>query len=303
MNKEEQIIELIYNEYSIKGIEITPANRGFYGETWKLETKEETYFVKIDYLKNHQALYKNSLEVIDYLCQQGIDFINHLVKTKEGHLFTTFQNGILAVFEWIEAKNVETDETKADEYNLLSQIYKHSIPGFNIPIEDFSTNILLRFDKLIQLISSCDVRSVLENNQESIEKYKLRLIHLSCICQQHKVPLYLTHGDAGGNFMVGDTCYLVDFDEVKYAPLERDAWVMGCYPWARELFNDTLRKNGIEYTLSLERLAYYYYYMYFFYLCEMLESYRVDGNSKKVIEFFHESWLDERLAFAGTIVT
>ena len=70
---------------------------------------------------------------------------------------------------------------------------------------------------------------------------------------QDSSHVYLTHGDAGGNFFVcGNRNYIFDWDEVMYAPLERDAWVMGCYDWARKLFNDTLRANGIPYQLRME---------------------------------------------------
>jgi len=70
------LINFIHKEYDLNATHISPANRGYYGETWKLETCRYNYFVKIDYFPRHQKLFRNSLPVVQYLCESGIDFIN-----------------------------------------------------------------------------------------------------------------------------------------------------------------------------------------------------------------------------------
>ena len=44
----------IYEQYGIAVIEITPATRGYYGETWKVKGDCGIYYLKMDYLPFHQ---------------------------------------------------------------------------------------------------------------------------------------------------------------------------------------------------------------------------------------------------------
>jgi hypothetical protein len=85
-----------------------------------------------------------------------------------------------------------------------------------------------------------------------------------------------------------------------YAPLERDAWVMGCRDWARNLFNDILRQNNIQYELRPERLAFYCYHMFFLYLGEFFEDFIVHGQGKSLEEYF-DGYIMERIKYADTI--
>ena len=86
-----------------------------------------------------------------------------------------------------------------------------------------------------------------------------------------------------------------------YAPLERDAWVMGCYGWARELFAHTLASRGICCRLSKERLAYYCYHMFFFYLGEFLAVHPLCDMSGRVEEYLADGWIKSRVEFADTV--
>lgn len=55
----------IESQYGITPVEITPAKRGYYGETWKVKGNAGCYFLKMDYLSYHQKKFQNSLAVID----------------------------------------------------------------------------------------------------------------------------------------------------------------------------------------------------------------------------------------------
>lgn len=44
-----QLKKAIYEQYGISAVEITPAERGYYGETWKIHAGSD-YFLKMDYL-------------------------------------------------------------------------------------------------------------------------------------------------------------------------------------------------------------------------------------------------------------
>lgn len=143
---------------------------------------------------------------------------------------------------------------------------------------------------------------VLERYKAKTDHCAARLAHFAARCRQHPAAFYLTHGDAGGNFFVGNgRNYILDWDEVMYAPLERDAWVMGCYDWARRLFNDTLQANGIDDRLHPERLAFYCYHMFFFYLGEFLQVHPMQDKSQRIRAYFEDGWILSRIRFADTI--
>ena len=298
----------IHKTYHINVISITPAKRGYYGETWRLETIDNHYFVKLDYSSRHQKLFQNSLSVVEYLCNNGIDFINKIVKTCNAELYSIFDSAVLCVFEWIDGENIETDDTKTPEYQMLSKIYPLTKKGFNIPTVEFSDNTAIRFyekwenlKKAPQSEANNAVLRVLEKHSEKYSHRALRLSYFSTLCQKDKSDFYITHGDAGRNFLVGNgRNYIVDWDEVMYAPIECDAWEMCCHDWARKLFNDTLRENNIGYTLRLERLAFFCYYMFFFLTGEFIEDF-LHGKCETIEDAFDESWLEERIQFADKI--
>lgn len=239
--------DALYAQYGIAALEITPASRGYYGETWKVCADSGCYFLKIDALPLHQTRYRRSLSVIEYLCENGIDFVGTIIRTRQNALCFDFDAAVAALFAWVDGENVGTDETKTPEYQMLCKIYRLTKPGLGIPSASFSD-------------------------------------------------------DAGGNFFVGNgRNYILDWDEVMYAPLERDAWVMGCYDWARRLFNDTLQANGIDDRLCPERLAFYCYHMFFFYLGEFLQVHPMQDKRQRIRVYFEDGWILSRIRFADTI--
>jgi Ser/Thr protein kinase RdoA (MazF antagonist) len=302
--------ELFHAEYNINASAITPATRGYYGETWKLETSNRHYFIKIDYVPRHKKIFRNSLPVVNYLCENGIDFINVIVKTNKGELYSHFNSGILGVFDWIDGENIETDDTKPSEYQMLCKIYPLTSPGFDIPAIDFTDGMATRFYAMWERLkhlpttdANNSIKAILEYHAKKLHNCSLRLSHFATLCHKDKSDFYITHGDAGGNFFVSkNKNYIVDWDEVMYAPLERDAWVMGCRDWARKLFNETLKENNIKYKLRSERLAFYCYHMYFLYLGEFLDDFMLHGITGSIEEYFTDDYfMEERLKFADSV--
>lgn len=110
------LASFLSKEYSLKNVLLTPAKRGFFGETWRADSNGKSYFVKLVYFEQYKPFYEHSFEVVDFLCRNGIDFINTIVQTTEGRLFTNFNEAVLGVFHWLDGENVETNETKPIEY-------------------------------------------------------------------------------------------------------------------------------------------------------------------------------------------
>lgn len=291
------LANFICEEYNFRVDSLLPAKRGFYGETWRLESGTKRYFIKLVYFTEYQHAYERSFGVIDFLRSKGIDFMNTIVKTAKGCLFTHFDGAVLGVFDWIDGENLETNETKIPEYQMLAKVYAVPIGEIEVRREDFSGKSATMFFKQWKSTKNKEILSLLEKNRTKLEYRSSRLQHFANLCRGDTSGFYITHGDAGGNFLVnGDKYFLIDWDDVLLAPPERDAWVMGFCDWARCLFHKSLQQNGIEYTLRPERLAYYCYYMFFFWLTWLIRCSDVEN-----IENFFKGYRDERIEYADEL--
>jgi hypothetical protein len=292
-----RLIEFIKFEYGINALAISPAKRGYYGETWRLDTKNSSYFIKLVYAATHIDTYERSFHVIQHLCDNGINFISKIVKSKYGDLFARFDGAILGVFNWIEGENIEADSTKIPEYQMLAKVYTVPTFGISIPSEDFSAKITDRFYEKWNELCDKQLLSLIEKNRTKIEHRSARLKHFSSICE-NETALFITHGDAGGNLIKNDAMhFIVDWDNPILAPPERDAWVMCSHDWARDAFHDALLQNDIKYTLCLKKLAYYCYYFFFFYLTAYLDGF-TQNDSISVIEDYIDGWIEGSIEFA-----
>ena len=308
-----QLMAFVRNEYSFFPITIAPAKRGYYGETWRLATADRVFFLKLNYATTHAAIYQNSFPVMDHLCQHGIDFISKIVKTTDGRLFTTFDNAVLGVFEWIDGENLQNQTTKIQEYQMLAKIYTIPSNGIIIPKTEFSTASAKLFYQQWEMLQSNFVdetdrklTELFKQNKAKITHRAQRLRHFAARCQPDTSHFYITHGDAGGNIIQdGDRFYLVDWDDPMLAPPERDAWFCLHWDWATDAFHQALCQNAIDYQLRPERLAYYCYHMFFWYLTTQLEAYfaigNAGGNHYQEIADYLTCWLEDNLAYADRI--
>jgi hypothetical protein len=303
-----RLMEFIRREYGIYPVKITPAKRGYFGETWRLKTAENQYFLKLDYSAKHKKIYERSFAVIDKIRSHGIDFISRIVKTPDGRLSARFDSAVLGIFEWIDGENVQNERTKIAEYDMLSKIYKVPFDGLDIPRGTFSAAgaelFFSQWDRLKDMRgdeTAVKICALFEQNRGKIEHRSERLKLFAGKCAGNERNYYITHGDAGGNIIVnGDKFYIVDWDDPVPAPPERDAWFsFFCWDWAADAFNEALRKNGIEYRINPERAAYYCYHSFFWYLTEYLDTYfeigsRGGGMSEKLGEYF-TCWIEEEI--------
>jgi spectinomycin phosphotransferase len=286
-------------EYGINAVVTTPAKRGFYGETWKVEAVSKTsYFLKLVYTETHKTVYERSFQVIQHLNDHGVDYISRIIKIKAGKLSSCFDGAVLGVFDWINGDNTETDATKIPEYEMLARIYTVPAYGISIPREEFTSKHTDRFFEQWSELEDERVKALFDKHRTMLEKRAERLRKFAEICRNDITGFVITHGDAGGNFITGgEKNFIVDWDNPILAPPERDAWVMCSRDWAREAFENALRRNGIMHALRPERLAFYCYDFSFFYLTAFL-----DVSAKvEMIEGDSNDWIEERLEYANNI--
>jgi thiamine kinase-like enzyme len=291
------LLDFVKREYGIEPIDIKPAKRGFYGETWKLITATAAFFVKVVYAPEHKPFYERSLPVVQHLCDHGIDFVGRIVKTTSTKLYSRFDGATIALFDWIEGENRQTDATKIEEYKMLAKVYKVPASGIFIASEDFTAKDANDFYERWSNLQDESVSSLLEKNRLKIEHRAKRLNVFSKICSSDTSGFFITHGDAGGNFLVGESNYIIDWDTAKLAPPERDAWFCVHWDWAMAGFRDALKLHGIGYELRNERFAYYCYWFFFYYLNAFLDA----GSGVEPIEEFINGWMADNVKWADGI--
>lgn len=309
-----RLTDFILHEYGLATVSITPARRGYYGETWKLDTADGSYFVKIVFAKAQRPVYERSFAVVDHIHNHGIDAISRIVKTADGRLYTTFAGGTVGIFEWIPGENIQDERTKIPEYQILAKVYTVETEGLHIPGEAFTGESAVLFYQQWERLECLPISEATDKLLALFEAYHLcfdrlqsRLCLFSEWCKSDQSHFYITHGDAGGNIIVnGERFYLVDWDDPLLAPPERDAWFCLHWDWAMNGFHKALRDNGVHYALRPERLAYYCYYSFFGYLTKYIETYLEEGDTDGVLideveHYVRNSWIFDNIKYADSI--
>jgi hypothetical protein len=308
------LLDFISQAYGLHAISFTEAKRGFYGETWRLETPDRVCFVKLDYSSLHKAVFRDSIVVVEHLCRHGVNCIAKVIKTANGTLFTDYDSAVLGVFEWIDGENIQNEMTKIKEYQMLTQVYTISSEGVPLAKESFGTAYIDAFlalhERLKSLADDTSTKCLLllfDDKSDLIRRYLERFMTFAKRCRTDCDHFYITHGDAGGNIIVSkDKFYIVDWDEPKLAPPERDAWFCMHWSWAINAFHEALRQSGIEYALKPDRLAYYCYHNFFYYLTEYLTAFcdlpDMRGALLESVSEYFSGWIKDNLAYADKFV-
>ncbi len=302
------IKDFISENYEFTPTDITPASRGFFGETWVVSASEKKYFLKLDYSATHKTIYAESFATIDFMTQNGIKFIPKIIKSKSGHLYLDFDDAIFGIFEWVSGENLENDETKIHEYKMLAEIYSlptHSFGGYR---EDFSCDCIAILDNLLIKLRACEddnakkVLDVIKSKDDTIAYRKKRLKLFSNRAIKLDPPKFITHGDPGGNLMTdGENYMLIDWDAPFIAPCERDAWFASLRnDYMRKHFDECLHEKGINYSINNDIMAYYCYYSALYFLCEYLRVFFEMPNMRDILpselEGYFNCWIEDNIA-------
>lgn len=289
------LTKVLEEEYAFHIYNITPAQRGFFGETWKIETDEGNYFVKIDYWEYHQESYGTSLFAVAYMNACGILSIPGLRLTADERVYCLWNEGVISVSEYIEGENHEEYPIR-DLFENLVPIYKLDTQDLNLEIEEFNTDIFNKYQQFISHPGRSEIMiQYLREKENIISAYNKRLKWLSDQCVYNNDDFCITHGDAGGNCIISDyDFHIIDWDSVKIAPIERDAWFFICDDDKIETIQNVLYENGIYYELNKKYLCYYCYYSFFYYITEYLQSYicSKEEKRKKDLENGMKEYLD-----------
>jgi hypothetical protein len=298
--------------YGVDAINIVPAKRGFFGETWRVHTNTGDYFAKIDFWDYHKELYRKSFAIVDFLGQNGITDTLRIRKTLKGDLYSMFDQGVLGMFDFIEGVNTE-DYPIELLFSRLSSVYMLTGDGLLIERERFGTEIVGTLRRNLDGLedsaskSARRIREAITMHAETIAHWERRLSLFSDRCRHNLADFHITHGDAGGNCILdGDQMAIVDWDAPMLAPIERDAWFYLRNPKQIEAINYVLQSNGIGYTMDSNRLCYYAYFSFFNYLSEYIKAYHfIESESQRTtlaedMTGLFDSWVMRVLDSADT---
>ena len=296
-------------EYGLRTKKILPAKRGFYGETWRVRAENGDYFLKIDYWKHHEREFRESLPVIRYMTDRGISFVPKIISTKAGGLYSRFRQGTAAVFEHVPGELSE-NYSVGQLYRRLAEVYRLKTEGLALKTEDFGTRRLDAFRRLKDLPALPEgVKKALAEKRAVISGYMRRLQRFSALCKGKGDGFHITHGDAGGNCILdGERLFIVDWDTVMAAPVERDAWIFICDDHEMEKIISALSEKGIRFAPDRNRLCFYCYDFFFHYLNEYLISVAEAENrvqkekiAGELIGYLSDCWIYERLKKADAV--
>ncbi|MDR2656867.1 MAG: aminoglycoside phosphotransferase family protein [Oscillospiraceae bacterium] len=308
-----ELTEWIRREYPINPIDIAPAKRGYFGETWRLKASEGVFFLKLNY-SPHRELYANSFHALEHMREHGVDFVSEIVRANDGALFKRWDNAVLGVFRWIYGETVQDEWSTREMHRMLARIYTLPTSGLAVRQEDFAPSSAAVFRRQCALLAadehetSAQILAVFDKRGGIFTHRGERLEMFSARCKADGVsPLFITHGDAGGNIIRnGGRHSLVDWDDPVLAPPERDAWMGLNSEGALDAFQSAMRGEGIDYALRPDRLAFYCYYSFFWYLTEYLAAYfelrAVGKDWPETLETYFACWIEDEVKAADGII-
>lgn len=218
----QELKNLLTQNYAISVQSIKLAPRGFVGETYIVNAKNNRYFLKIFQKNRYFVNVLQSLLGLKELKNLGFNHINYPLSTKQDFLYFKDDDKYYVLFNYIEG-NDSTVEDKYEVYKELIKIHKVTDKikspikkdDFKIEFESVFKKTLMKY-KDIQLLSS---------HLEDILMHWQSFKTLAYIIRKKSLDRYLTHGDAFGNTIKNNGgLFIIDWDDLLLAPLERDLW-------------------------------------------------------------------------------
>jgi len=235
MNKAD-LKKILIKHWNLQIVSLSDAPRQFVAKTFFVKTESKTYFCKVIDKPLFIEGVVNSLPALANIHNIGYDRINFPISTRNGDLFVKANETLIVLFNFIDApQNYDYDNAVLGK--TIAEIHKLS-PQITTPIkhEQFEFKHANMFTKKLDQLSSevgrdeivTDLHKLMKANYSKIVSAykKFQLVAKGCL--NAELESVITHGDAPGNVLVKspDDIFIVDWDDILFAPAERDLWFM-----------------------------------------------------------------------------
>ncbi len=269
----EKLEEIIARHYGFKIDNITPGPRGFVALTYIIDTPNARYFAKVIKISRYSENIEAGLPALQELRESGIDQINYPIPTSDSRLSVTFDGNMLILYNFIDGE--WTFDYDFEAYvALLAKIHQTTIRTPLIREQfDISPVVNALRRELDDLENLAYTNSHQRKLQEIINEYRYELVadlakfdalirHLQ---RDTTIPFILTHGDAPGNILQASSgkLYMIDWDDMMFAPRERDTWFHIGTNQATAEFLLIYQRYFPSYQIDARLFAFYLYKRYF----------------------------------------
>lgn len=240
-----QLIDLLYKGYQIKAKKLTFVDTGSFYAFVVTTNENKRLFLKI-YPKNQslvpihptvEYLNYSGMALDSFRNKFGISNVSFMIKDCSGYYCHSTHDLILAVFDYIEGFHPKYEPNQLDENKLAKLFFQlHQIPCTEFtyfPKEEFDIHYALGLRQWvsheIEIVDGAHADSMLALLDKHTEQLKTKLNQLQQEQKkwaQEQIPMVITHGDPH-HYNVLQTpfeLWLVDWDGLKIAPVERDLW-------------------------------------------------------------------------------
>lgn len=280
----DQLSQALAREYGWSDLRLSAADRGFYGETWIATSTQGRFFLKLIAYRRHMAGFLQSLEVVDWMNDMGLDFISRPVSTKTGERFILALDGVLAAFRFEEGLHTEAYPLE-DLIRRMASAYRLPTRDLALPWERFGWHEYFGCMEALRIARASDrsavkaALAVVDAQRSGLKWCEEMLRQVIPICQGLPAHRVITSGDVGGNVLVRDgELIVVDWDQLMLAPVERDLWFFMQDMHQIGRIDAVLAREGLSSRIEPAFLAYYACSRTFFYLREYLFSAMAEGG-------------------------
>ena len=276
--KDKKIIVCLRDAYGLRveKISFLPLGADFNTAVYRITTNNGSdYFLK---LRSGEFL-EASVSVPKYLADLGIKQVIHPLATKTGQLWTSLESFKAILYPYVEGHNGVEAKLSEDQWaqfgTTIKNLHSVDIPASitkGVPRETFSSKWRETVKAFLMRIGSevfeepVAVKMALFLKSKSSEILKLveRAEELAITIQTQPLEYILCHADMHGwNLIVDkeDALYIVDWDTLIFAPVERDLMFIGAGIWDSGLTaaeEESLFYKGYGQTeINHDVLAYY----------------------------------------------
>jgi Ser/Thr protein kinase RdoA (MazF antagonist) len=243
---DDDIVGVINKNYDFKIESISFMDKGSFF-AFSAETNKNKLFIKIyprsyslsaDYTFTETKLNTIGKTLTQLMSEHGLKNIPKVYANIQGKFCTPYDNYFLMVFDYLAGKSpsYEPNELNAEKLqDVLSILHGVPLGGFSqLMREDFSINYALCLINWIEKSKNLHAESTplnkmlcrIKNEQAYLQQLidQLKTLQKNVCAKENK--FVVTHGDPHHFNIIqnNNDLFLVDWDDIKLAPRERDIW-------------------------------------------------------------------------------